>query len=62
MPKHKVYFDGVAAFRGQGGWRCKCGHVYPVPPKNILEEIQTTGKSQILYKWLDPLIEKHEQP
>lgn len=50
---HQIRFDGVAGMRGESGWRCSCGYIYPKPPAEVL------GTSK-LYDWLDPLKQKHE--
>jgi hypothetical protein len=53
--KHTLRFNTMAAYRGQNGWCCTCGHVYPLAPMEKL-----LGGPTAIKEWLTPYIEEHE--
>lgn len=54
--KHVLRFDTTAAGRGENGWRCACGHIYPLVPMSTV----LLGPTAI-EEWLTPYIEEHEK-
>jgi hypothetical protein len=54
--KHVLRFDTTAAGRGENGWRCTCGFIYPLVPMDKIVE-----GPKAIEEWLTPYVEEHEK-